>query len=60
MPRQQQLKVFPPGSKKALEQELEQIEDKLRAEMTWFRGEIQLLKDKQRELLERLKKINDG
>ena len=54
MPRQQQLKVFPPGSKKALEQELEQIEDKLRAEMTWFRGEIQPLKDKQRELLERL------
>ena len=60
MPRQQQLKVFAPGSKKALEQELEQIEDKLRAEMTWVRGEIQPLKDKQRELLERLKKINDG
>ncbi len=45
-------------SKKALQDELEQVEYKLRTEMNWFRQEIQPLKTKQRELLQELKKYD--
>ena len=45
-------------SKKALQDELEQVEYKLRTEMSWFRQEIQHLKTKQRELLQELKKYD--
>ena len=45
-------------SKKALQDELEQVEYKLRTEMSWFRQEIQPLKIKQRELLQELKKYD--
>ena len=45
-------------SKKALQDELEQVEYKLRTEISWFRQEIQPLKTKQRELLQELKKYD--
>ena len=45
-------------SKKALQDELEQVEYKLRTEMNWFRQEIKPLKTKQRELLQELKKYD--
>ena len=45
-------------SKKDLQNELEQVEYKLRTEMNWFRQEIQPLKTKQRELLQELKKYD--
>ena len=45
-------------SKKALQDELEQVEYKLRTEMSWFRQEILPLKNKQRELLQELKKYD--
>ena len=45
-------------SKKALQDELEHVENKLRTEMNWFRQEIQPLKTKQRELLQELKKYD--
>ena len=45
-------------SKKALQDELEQVEYKLRTEMSWFGQEIQPLKTKQRELLQELKKYD--
>ena len=45
-------------SKKALEDELEQVEYRLRTEMNWFRQEIKPLKTKQRELLQELKKYD--
>ena len=41
---------------KQLEDELEQVENKLRAEMTWFRNEIKPLKDRQKELLKEIEK----
>ena len=48
------------GSKKDLEDQLENVENKLRAEMNWFREEIAPLRNKQRQLIEQLKKFNDG
>ena len=45
-------------SKNALQDELEQVEYKLRTEMNWFRQEIQPLKTNQRELLQELKKYD--
>ena len=45
-------------SKKDLQNEIEQVEYKLRTEMNWFRQEIQPLKTKQRELLQELKKYD--
>ena len=45
-------------SKKDLQNELEQVEYKLRTEMNWIRQEIQPLKTKQRELLQELKKYD--
>ena len=41
---------------KQLVEELEQVENKLRAEMTWFRNEIKPLKDRQKELLKEIEK----
>ena len=46
-----------PGTKKDLENQLENVENKLRAEMNWFREEIAPLKSKQRELIAKLKEM---
>jgi hypothetical protein len=43
--------------KKLLQDELEQVEDKLRAEMAWFRNEIKPLKDRQRQILDELENL---
>ncbi len=43
--------------KKLLQDELEQVENKLRAEMTWFRNEIKPLKDRQRAILEEIETL---
>ena len=54
MTKQKQIKL---GSKKDLEDQLENVENKLRAEMNWFREEIAPLKNKQRELIAKLKEM---
>ena len=46
-----------PGTKKDLENQLENVENKLRAEMNWFREEIAPLKSKQRELIKKLQEM---
>jgi hypothetical protein len=43
--------------KKLLQDELEQVEDKLRAEMAWFRNEIKPLKERQRQILDELENL---
>ncbi len=45
------------GKKKLLQDELEQVEYKLNCEMNWFRQEIAPLKNRKRELLEKLKNL---
>jgi hypothetical protein len=35
----------------------EQVEDKLRAEMAWFRNEIKPLKERQRQILDELENL---
>ena len=42
---------YKPGSINDLKEQLENVENKLRAEMSWFRDEIAPLKNKQRQLL---------
>ena len=46
-----------PGTKKDLENQLENVENKLRAEMNWFREEIAPLKNKQRELTRKIQEM---
>ena len=46
-----------PGTKKDLENQLENVENKLRAEMNWFREEIAPLKNKQRELTRKIQEL---
>ena len=41
-----------------LKDELERVENKLRAEMAWFRNEIKPLKDRQREILDEIEKYS--
>ena len=41
---------YKPGSINDLKEQLENVENKLRAEMSWFRDEIAPLKNKQRQL----------
>ena len=55
--KQKQVKL---GSKKDLEDQLENVENKLRAEMNWFRNEIAPLKNKIRQLQFELSKFKDG
>ena len=43
---------------KELQDELERVENKLRAEMAWFRNEIKPLKDRQREILDEIQKYS--
>ena len=43
--------------KKLLQDELEQVEYKLRAEMAWFRNEIKPLKERQRQILDELENL---
>ena len=57
MTKQKQIKL---GSKKDLEDQLENVENKLRAEMNWFREEIAPLKNKIRQLQQELSKFKDG
>ena len=60
MTKQVKQKNIKLGSRKDLEDQLENVENKLRAEMSWFREEIAPLRNKQRQLIEQLKKFNDG
>ena len=46
-----------PGTKQDLENQLENVENKLRAEMNWFREEIAPLKSKQRELIKKIQEM---
>ena len=46
-----------PGTKQDLENQLENVENKIRAEMNWFREEIAPLKNKQRELTRKLQEM---
>ena len=46
-----------PGTKQDLENQLENVENKIRAEMNWFREEIAPLKNKQRELIKKLQEM---
>ena len=55
--KQKQVKL---GSKRDLEDQLENVENKLRAEMNWFREEIAPLKNKIRQLQHELQKFKDG
>ena len=48
------------GSKKDLEDQLENVENKLSAEMNWFREEIASLKNKMQQLQHELQKFKDG
>ena len=57
MTKETKQKLIKPGSKKDLENQLENVENKLRAEMNWFREEIAPLKSKQRELIAKLKEM---
>ena len=51
---------YKPGSINDLKEQLENVENKLRAEMSWFRYEIAPLKNKQRQLLHEIEKLTDG
>ena len=51
---------YKPGSINDLKEQLENVENKLRAEMSWFRDEIAPLKNKQRQLLDAIEKLTDG
>ena len=51
---------YKPGSIADLKDQLENVENKLRAEMSWFRDEIAPLKNKQRQLLHEIEKLTDG
>tara|TARA_Y100000401_G_scaffold69222_1_gene55451 strand:- start:350 stop:532 length:183 start_codon:yes stop_codon:yes gene_type:complete len=51
---------YKPGSINDLKEQLENVENKLRAEMSWFRDEIAPLKNKQRQLLHEIEKLTDG
>ena len=54
------VKQHKPGSIADLKDQLENVENKLRAEMSWFREEIAPLKNKQRQLLHEIEKLTDG
>ena len=51
-------KQQPKTRTKELQDELERVENKLRAEMAWFRNEIKPLKDRQREILDEIQKYS--
>ena len=51
-------KQKPKTRSKELQDELERVENKLRAEMAWFRNEIKPLKDRQREILDEIEKYS--
>jgi DNA helicase IV len=51
-------KQQPKTRTKELQDELERVENKLRAEMAWFRNEIKPLKDRQREILDEIDKYS--
>mgnify|MGYP000209004596 CR=1 FL=1 len=51
-------KQQPKTRTKELQDELERVENKLRAEMAWFRNEIKPLKDRQREILDEIAKYS--
>ncbi len=51
------VKQHKPGSIADLKDQLENVENKLRAEMSWFREEIAPLKNKQRQLLDEIAKL---
>ena len=51
---------YKPGSINDLKEQLENVENKLRAEMSWFRDEIAPLKNKQRQLQHEIEKLTDG
>ena len=51
-------KQQPKTRTKELQDELERVENKLRAEMAWFRNEIKPLKDRQREILDEIGKYS--
>ena len=57
MKKEAKQKQIKPGSKKDLEDQLENVENKLRAEMNWFREEIAPLKNKQRELTRKIQEM---
>ena len=48
---------YKPGSIADLKDQLQNVENKLRAEMSWFREEIAPLKNKQRQLLDEISKL---
>ena len=48
---------YKPGSIADLKDQLQNVENKLRAEMSWFREEIAPLKNKQRQLLHEIEKL---
>ena len=48
---------YKPGSIADLKDQLQYVENKLRAEMSWFREEIAPLKNKQRQLLHEIEKL---
>jgi predicted nucleic acid-binding Zn-ribbon protein len=48
---------YKPGSMADLKDQLQNVENKLRAEMSWFREEIAPLKNKQRQLLHEIEKL---
>ena len=54
------VKQHKPGSIGDLKEQLTNVENKLRAEMSWFRDEIAPLKNKQRQLLHEIEKLTDG
>ena len=51
---------YKPGSINDLKEQLENVENKLRAEMSWFRNEIAPIKNKQRQLMNEIEKLTDG
>ena len=51
---------YKPGSIADLKDQLQNVENKLRAEMSWFRDEIAPLKNKQRQLQYEIEKLTDG
>ena len=48
---------YKPGSIADLKDQLQNVENKLRAEMSWFREEIAPLKNKQRQLQHEIEKL---
>ena len=60
MTRKLKQQKYKPYSIKDLEEQLENVENKLRAEMRWFRDEIAPLKNKQRQLQHEIEKLTDG